>query len=469
MTYPSLPTPLAYAKAFCLFLVLLFCPTAFLFAQAPAKVWDKTIGGDRGNTARSIVATADGGFVIAGWSDSGISGDKTEASRGESDYWIVKLNSSGQKVWDRTIGGNLYDNATSIIATADGGFAIAGYSDSDISGDKTQVSRGRSDYWIVKLNSSGQKVWDKTIGGNSSDDAYSIVATADGEFVIAGRSFSGISGDKTEVSRGFHDYWIVKLVDSTTPTNLIGYYPFTSNANNTAQNKYHGVVSGATLTTDRTNVANQAYNFDGNSSQIELADMTEPFTNTPFTVGAWFYTNTNDGLSRPIFSTARNGQNFYVSVSGGKTYFVLGTANGLQTIGTTQNILNGWHSVVVMYDLTTAKIYIDGQLAASRNLTLSRTLGRVYIGNNSGSIINGGFNGKIDEVRYWTRIISDSEVQQLYGLVESPVTLTQPLRVGGGLSTLELGTSYGLTGEITNKGTTNSTGNVVLKLDFGQK
>jgi hypothetical protein len=198
------------------FLLVALLGTLQIYAQAPTKVWDKTIGGsgDDDNTY-SIIKASDGGFVIAGSSDSNISGDKSEVSKGNYDFWIVKLNSSGQKIWDKTIGGSDEDKANSIIATDDGGFIVAGYSLSGISGDKTEASKGSADFWVVKLNSVGQKVWDKTIGGNGSDgETYSIISTADGGFVIAGYSNSGISGDKTEINKGYYDYWMVKINSS---------------------------------------------------------------------------------------------------------------------------------------------------------------------------------------------------------------------------------------------------------------
>jgi hypothetical protein len=176
------------------------------------KVWDKTIGTNQDDQAYSVTKSSDGGFIIAGTSSGGILGDKTEASKGLKDYWIVKLNGLGQKVWDKTIGGNSDDEPRSIIPTSDGGFAIAGWSDSGISSDKSEASKGSTDYWIVKINSLGQKVWDKTIGGNSSDEAYAIIASSDGGFVATGLSFSDISGDKTEAVRNNSvDSWTVKL------------------------------------------------------------------------------------------------------------------------------------------------------------------------------------------------------------------------------------------------------------------
>jgi hypothetical protein len=192
-------------------LIFMFFVTFQVYTQAPAKIWDKTFGGNLNQGCSSMIATPDGGYVIAGTSNSGIFYDKSEASKGGNDYWIIKINSSGQKVWDKTIGGNGGDGLTSIINTNDGGFLLSGNSASGISGDKTEANRGNSDYWIVKLNSLGQKVWDKTLGGDNTDLLNSTVATSEGGFIMAGVSFSGISGDKTEASKGINDIWIVKV------------------------------------------------------------------------------------------------------------------------------------------------------------------------------------------------------------------------------------------------------------------
>ncbi len=161
----------------------------------PPKIWDKTLGGDQDDIASSIIATSDGGYIIIGNSNSNISNDKTENNISNSgDYWIVKINSSGQKVWDKTIGGSDNDIPKSIIETSDGGFIIAGNSYSGISGDKTEANNrdnnGNSnfDYWIIKINSSGKKVWDKTFGSVNRDDLKSIVATPDGGFIAIGVS-----------------------------------------------------------------------------------------------------------------------------------------------------------------------------------------------------------------------------------------------------------------------------------------
>jgi hypothetical protein len=197
------------------------------------KVWDKTIGTSYGDTSCTIITTTDGGFVLAGHSPASISGDKSESSKGGADYWIVKLNSNGQKVWDKTIGGRFEEGYPTLVATADGGFVVSGYSDSPISGDKSENSKGSIDYWIVKFNSNGLKVWDKTIGGSGWDFLVEMIATTDGGFVIAGGSYSPVSGDKSESSKGGVDYWIAKINgngqkiwDKTIGTSLVDFeYP----------------------------------------------------------------------------------------------------------------------------------------------------------------------------------------------------------------------------------------------------
>ncbi|MEI2674910.1 MAG: hypothetical protein V9F05_12790 [Chitinophagaceae bacterium] len=82
---------------------------------------------------------------------SGISGDKTEAGFGESDYWIVKLDAAGLLIWDKTIGGNESEGVRAMIETSDYGFMVCGNSEFIISGDKTEVCIGEDDNWILKL------------------------------------------------------------------------------------------------------------------------------------------------------------------------------------------------------------------------------------------------------------------------------------------------------------------------------
>jgi hypothetical protein len=181
------------------------------------KLWDKSYGGINDDALQTVVLTNDGGALLGGWSNSNSSFEKTESSKGGIDYWIVKINSNGVKQWDKTFGGASDDILTNIIPTPDNGFLLAGYSKSQKYLDKSEASRGESDYWVVKINSSGAKEWDKTYGGTSEEELTSAIRTLDGGFVLAGWSSTCIpQGEKTPPCRGGRDYWIVKIaIDGT--------------------------------------------------------------------------------------------------------------------------------------------------------------------------------------------------------------------------------------------------------------
>lgn len=123
-------------------------------AQAPPTLWDHTFGGNQSEAITSLQQTTDGGYILGGSSTSDISGDKTQPSRGGSDFWVVKLDATGTKLWDRTLGGNSYEALNALHQTRDGGYVLGGGSISPSSGDKTQASQGFNDFWLVKLGPS---------------------------------------------------------------------------------------------------------------------------------------------------------------------------------------------------------------------------------------------------------------------------------------------------------------------------
>ena len=177
-------------------------------------VWQKTFGGDNEDRLYDIYQTFDGGSVICGSSLSGITGNKTEPNNGGKDYWVIKLDSIGNILWQNTIGGNFDDIPKSIQQTSDGEYIIGGTSSSDIFGDKTESSIGAfgsNDFWVLKLDISGNIVWQNTIGGSSSDNLLDIQEAFDSGFILAGGSLSDIGFDKSEINFGQTDYWIVKV------------------------------------------------------------------------------------------------------------------------------------------------------------------------------------------------------------------------------------------------------------------
>src|ERR1043165_4335073 len=178
------------------------------------KQWDKRFGGTYVDWLLSLQETRDGGYILGGSSWSGVGADKTEPSQGGLDYWMIKTDLVGNKQWDKRFGGTLHDMLASIHQTADGGYILGGISQSGIGGDKTEpiwdtLANGW-DYWMVKTDSAGNKQWDKRFGGIAQDVLAAVQQTTDGGYILGGFSSSGIDGDKTEMSRGEKDYWIVK-------------------------------------------------------------------------------------------------------------------------------------------------------------------------------------------------------------------------------------------------------------------
>ena len=175
--------------------------------------WQKSLGGSHGDAATSIQQTNDGGYIVAGYSHSN-DGDVT-GNHGGSDYWIVKLTSVGTIEWQKSLGGTGTDRATSIQQTSDGGYIVAGDSDSN-NGDITG-NHGYTDYWIVKLTSDGFVQWQKSFGGSSYDKATSIQQTSEGGYIVAGWSNSN-DGDLTgnHSYSPVPDYWIIKFTSGGT-------------------------------------------------------------------------------------------------------------------------------------------------------------------------------------------------------------------------------------------------------------
>ncbi|MEI6091825.1 MAG: T9SS type A sorting domain-containing protein [bacterium] len=161
----------------------------------PTIEWQKTYGGSQYEESTSMQNTKDGGCICAGYTTSS-DGDITN-SKGSTDAWVVKLNSSGVIEWQKNYGGSLEDGFQSIKQTADGGYILAGHTKSN-DGDGTDFN-GSSDWWIVKINSSGTIEWQKTYGGSRADRALNIAITSDGGYIIAGDSYS-IDGDLSDNS-----------------------------------------------------------------------------------------------------------------------------------------------------------------------------------------------------------------------------------------------------------------------------
>ena len=177
------------------------------------KVWDRTYGGADIDDLNSIRRHPWGGYVLAGTSYSGQSGEKSHPSFGKQDWWVLWINENGGIIWDRVFGGERFEQGAGIYRVLDG-FILTGKSDSPVSGNKTAEPRGSYDAWMVKINFSGEKQWDKAFGGDENEGGAGITLANDGGYMLSISSKSDISGDKTTPDVGGNDAWFVK-VDST--------------------------------------------------------------------------------------------------------------------------------------------------------------------------------------------------------------------------------------------------------------
>lgn len=174
------------------------------------ELWQKSYGGLGDEYLGDVIELSDGSILMAGSSNSSATGDKTDASKGLIDYWIVKIDANGNVLWDKTYGGAKNDLAESIALDDNGNVFISGKSESQISGDKTEDGYGSYDFWLVKLDSAGDFLWDQTLGGDGGETNSSIIVT-ENELYLLGSSLSGVSGTKTEASRGSFDFWVTKM------------------------------------------------------------------------------------------------------------------------------------------------------------------------------------------------------------------------------------------------------------------
>ncbi|MFC1972623.1 hypothetical protein ACFLVE_04395 [Chloroflexota bacterium] len=149
--------------------------------------WQKAYGGINDDHTHSMQQTSDGGYIVVGCTES--------FGAGDNDAWILKLNAQGTVEWQKTYGGTNYDWAMSVQQTVDGGYILAGGTES--------FGAGYEDAWILKLNSQGTIVWQKTYGGTSDDWADSVQQTTDGGYIVVGSTES--------FGAGYEDGWIFKL------------------------------------------------------------------------------------------------------------------------------------------------------------------------------------------------------------------------------------------------------------------
>ena len=156
-------------------------------------LWTRTYGGTGNDAASSVRQTADGGYIVTGYTQS--------FGSGADDVWLLKTNASGDTLWTRTYGGTGYDDGNSVQPALDGGYIIAGTTPSP--------GPGGYDFYLIRTGDSGDTAWTRTYGGAYDDEGRSVQQTSDGGYIIAGYSNSFGAGD--------YDVYLVKTDENGSP------------------------------------------------------------------------------------------------------------------------------------------------------------------------------------------------------------------------------------------------------------
>ncbi|MFN3694679.1 MAG: hypothetical protein ACK4UV_06690, partial [Ignavibacterium sp.] len=161
--------------------------TSLILAQAPDTIWTKTFGGSNIDIGQCVKETSDGGFIITGYT-------RSFGTMSGRNLLLLRTDSFGNLIWVNGYGGNNDDEGNSVVQTSDGGFASSGYTKS--------YGSGGNDVYLIKVDANGNQLWDRMFGGTSDEEAYSMVLTDDGGFLIAGATSS--------FGAGRRDIWLIK-------------------------------------------------------------------------------------------------------------------------------------------------------------------------------------------------------------------------------------------------------------------
>ncbi len=156
-------------------------------------IWTRTYGGSGGEEAFSIEETSDNGLIIAGYT--------TSYGAGLQDFYVVRTDAAGSLLWERTYGGSQHDYAKSVKQTPDGGFIIVG--------STASFGAGFTDCYIIRIDASGDTLWTRAYGGYDDERAYTVDLASGGGYIVGGHTSSFAVGD--------YDVWLLRIAEGTIP------------------------------------------------------------------------------------------------------------------------------------------------------------------------------------------------------------------------------------------------------------
>ncbi|MFX1475125.1 MAG: hypothetical protein ACFFCO_06600 [Promethearchaeota archaeon] len=156
--------------------------------QNGTLLWNTSFGGPRADSARAVIETSGGDLVIAG---------SIELSRDNHDYWIIRVNATGHHIWNQSYGGPDIDYGRAIIECSDSGFAVAGQSRSYPTGLIGE------NFWLLRLDTDGTLLWNSSIGGTGYDACNTLLEVSTGGFLLTGYT--------TSYGSGMEDIWVLRV------------------------------------------------------------------------------------------------------------------------------------------------------------------------------------------------------------------------------------------------------------------
>jgi len=243
-------------------------------------LWTKTFGGSDSDEASSVQQTSDGGYIITGRTES--------FGAGESDIWLIKTEASGDAIWTKTFGGSSYDEVHSVKQTTDGGYIITGFTES--------FGAGEADIWLVKTEASGDTLWTKTFGGGSRDWGYSVQQTNDGGYIVTGYT--------TSFGAGEADVWLIKTAPDITGISRSEVQPVSFTLHQNYPNPFNPATTIEFTLPQSGFVTLKVYNLLGEEVATLLAthkpagQYSINFDASQLTSGVYYYTLTADGFKQ---------------------------------------------------------------------------------------------------------------------------------------------------------------------------